>query len=85
MTFYKDKHLEIAKSPFPAGIARFHTIHGHYIHQFDSCMYVPIIHTYIDTLRRGKEQSTLAEKVPIPTLSTVGSYTTLAPGNQTQS
>ena len=41
-------------------------------------LYVCTNHTYIDTLRRGKEQCTLSEKVPIPTLSTLGSYTTLA-------
>jgi len=77
--FYKDKHLEIAKSQFP-GIARSHTIHGHYI-----CLTaVSTTDTYTDTLRRGKEHCMyihIVGKFAIPTLFTVGSYTPLAPGN----
>ena len=53
MTFYKNKHLEIAKSPFPARIARFHTIHGHYISLTAVCMYQSYIHRYSKE-REGK-------------------------------
>ena len=42
----------MAKSSFPAGIVRFHTIHGHYI---SLTAVVPIIHTYIDTYSKEKE------------------------------